>query len=58
MTPEEIAESYEFETGKVIEETFKDKSPNDIPVVLNVISMWMDSQDMVVTLCFCFLLQN
>ena len=34
MTPEEIAGSYEFETGKVIVETFKDKNPNEIPAVL------------------------
>ncbi len=34
MTPEEIAGSYELETGKVIVETFKGKSPVDIPGVL------------------------
>lgn len=34
MTPEEIAGSYELETGKVITETFGDKSPDDIPAVL------------------------
>ena len=34
MTPEEIAGSYELETGKVITETFADKSPDDIPAVL------------------------
>lgn len=34
MTPQEIAGEYELETGKVIVETFKDKSPDDIPAVL------------------------
>ena len=34
MTPEEIAEEYEKETGKVIAETFKDKDPDMIPAVL------------------------
>lgn len=34
MTPDEIAGSYELETGKVITETFSDKSPDDIPAVL------------------------
>lgn len=34
MTPEEIAGRYELETGNVIIETFKDKSPDDIPSVL------------------------
>lgn len=31
MTPEEIGGAYEKETGTVIIETFKDKSPDDIP---------------------------
>lgn len=34
MTPEEIGGKYELETGNVIVETFRDKSPNDIPAVL------------------------
>ena len=34
MTPDEIAGSYELETGKVITETFSDKSADDIPAVL------------------------
>ena len=34
MTPEEIAGRYEHETGNVIIETFKGKSPDDIPAVL------------------------
>lgn len=34
MTPAEIAGKYELETGNVIVETFKDKSPDDIPAVL------------------------
>lgn len=34
ITPEEIAGSYELETGKIIEETFINKSPDDIPAVL------------------------
>ena len=34
MTPEEIAGRYEHETGNVIIETFKEKSPDDIPAVL------------------------
>lgn len=34
MTPEEIRGEYELETGKVILETFRDKSPDDIPAVL------------------------
>ena len=34
MTPEEIAGEYEFETGNVIVETFRDLSPDDVPAVL------------------------
>ena len=34
MTPDEIGGHYEWETGNVIIETFKDKEPNDIPAVL------------------------
>lgn len=34
MTPEEIAGAYELETGNVIIETFRRKSPEDIPAVL------------------------
>lgn len=34
MTPSEIAGDYEAETGRVIVETFHDKSPADIPAVL------------------------
>lgn len=34
MTPEEIAGEYELETGRVIVETFRGKSPADIPAVL------------------------
>ena len=34
MTEAEIRESYEMETGRVIVETFRDKSPDDIPAVL------------------------
>lgn len=34
MTPVEIAGSYELETGKVIVETFRDKTPNELPAVL------------------------
>ncbi|MEG0913698.1 MAG: L-ribulose-5-phosphate 4-epimerase [Oscillospiraceae bacterium] len=34
MTDEEISGQYEHETGKVIVETFADKSANDIPAVL------------------------
>ena len=34
MTPEEIGGAYEKETGTVIIETFRDKSPDDIPAVL------------------------
>ena len=34
MTAEEIGGKYEFETGNVITETFKDKNPDDIPSVL------------------------
>ncbi len=34
MTSEEIGGEYELETGNVIVETFKDKSPDDIPAVL------------------------
>lgn len=34
MTPEEIDGEYELETGRVIVETFRDKSPDDIPAVL------------------------
>lgn len=34
MTPAEIGGKYEFETGRVIEETFKNLSPDDIPAVL------------------------
>lgn len=34
MTPAEIGGRYEWETGNVIAETFKDKSATDIPAVL------------------------
>ncbi len=34
MTSKEIAGEYEFETGNVITETFKDKSAEEIPAVL------------------------
>ncbi|MDR1954190.1 MAG: L-ribulose-5-phosphate 4-epimerase [Clostridiales Family XIII bacterium] len=34
MTPEEIANDYELQTGKVIVEAFKDISPIEIPAVL------------------------
>lgn len=34
MTPSEIGGEYELETGSVIAETFKGKSPDDIPAVL------------------------
>lgn len=34
MTPDEIRGRYELETGNVIVETFRDKSPDDIPAVL------------------------
>ena len=34
MTPAEIGGEYEKETGAVIIETFRDKSPDDIPAVL------------------------
>lgn len=34
MSPGEIAGSYELETGKVIVETFQDKSPEDTPGIL------------------------
>lgn len=34
MTPKEIAGEYERETGNVIIETFRGKSPDDIPAVL------------------------
>ena len=34
MTPEEIAGRYEYETGKVIIETFEGRSPDEIPAVL------------------------
>ncbi len=34
MTPKEIAGEYEQETGNVIIETFRGKSPDDIPAVL------------------------
>lgn len=34
MTPEEIGSEYEKETGNVIIETFRRKSPDDIPAVL------------------------
>lgn len=34
MTPAEIGGEYELETGNVIIETFRDKSPDDIPAVL------------------------
>ncbi len=34
MTSKEIAGKYELETGRVIVETFRDKSPDDIPAVL------------------------
>ena len=34
MTPAEIGGEYELETGNVIIETFRGKSPNDIPAVL------------------------
>lgn len=34
MTAEEIGRKYELETGNVIIETFKNKSPDDIPSVL------------------------
>lgn len=34
MTPEEIANGYELQTGKVIVETFRDKDPNQVPGVL------------------------
>ena len=34
MRPEEIAGEYEWETGQVIVETFRDKSPDDIPAAL------------------------
>ena len=34
MTPDEIGGAYELETGNVIIETFRDKSPDDIPAVL------------------------
>ena len=34
MTPAEIAGRYELETGRVIVETFADRSPADIPAVL------------------------
>jgi len=34
MNPEEIAGAYELETGNVIVETFRGKSPDDIPAVL------------------------
>ena len=34
MTPEEIGGRYEHETANVIIETFRDKSPDDIPAVL------------------------
>lgn len=34
MTPQEIAGEYELETGRVIVETFREKSATDIPAVL------------------------
>ena len=34
MTPDEIGGRYEWETGNVLVETFKDKNPNDIPAAL------------------------
>jgi L-ribulose-5-phosphate 4-epimerase len=34
MTEQEIGGDYELETGKVIVEAFRDKSPGDIPAVL------------------------
>ena len=34
MTPEEIAGRYEYQTGKVIIETFEGRSPDEIPAVL------------------------
>lgn len=34
MTPEEIGERYEWETGKVLVETFHDKNSDDIPAAL------------------------
>ena len=34
LRPEEISGSYEFETGKVIAETFRDKNPIEIPAAL------------------------
>ena len=34
MTPEEIGGRYEYETGKVIVETFRDKDPDEIPGIL------------------------
>lgn len=34
MRPEEIAGAYERETGRVIVETFRDRSPDDVPAVL------------------------
>lgn len=34
MTPKEIDGEYELETGRVIVETFRDRSPDDIPAVL------------------------
>lgn len=34
MTPQEIGGAYEWETGQVIVETFRDKSADDIPAVL------------------------
>lgn len=34
MTPDKIGGRYEWETGNVLVETFKDKNPNDIPAAL------------------------
>src|SRR5690606_5509070 len=34
MTPDEVERGYEWETGNVIVERFKDLDPNDIPAVL------------------------
>ena len=34
MTPGEIADQYELDTGRVIAETFEGKTPNQIPAVL------------------------
>ena len=34
MTPEEVSEAYEWNTGEVIVETFREASPLDVPAVL------------------------